>query len=242
MPFGSLCGVQVLDLVKATRMKKRNFKILALVFLFILGASQTRAEIDEWEWANINDPSQGVVQSSQACPGGSGASAVPFAALSDRDLTQAYLTYAYLYSANMTRTNLTIANLVSAYLTDATLTDANLTGANLTNAYLYSTMLTGANLTSADLTNAYLGSANLKNATLTGATLTNAYLLGTTLTDANLTGADLRGSQGLALGSANATNAILQTAQSRDYTWTRTTLASSSAIIAATSRSTFSKG
>ena len=190
-------------------MKKRSFKILALVSLFILGAAQVRADIDEWEFANPNDPSQGVIQLSTPCPGGSGVSAAPFALLGDLDLTKAYLTYAYLYSANLAGTNLTDANLVSAYLTDATLSNATLTDANLTNAYLYSTTLASANLTNANLTNAYLGSANLAGANLTGANLTNAYFLGTSLAGANLAGADLRGSQGLALGSATAVNAIL---------------------------------
>ena len=49
-------------------------------------ASQTRADIFEWELS-----SGSVVQSPTVCPGGSGVNAVPSAPLSYLDLTQAYL-------------------------------------------------------------------------------------------------------------------------------------------------------
>jgi autotransporter-associated beta strand protein len=142
---------------------KWNLKILISVLLLVSAASQTRADIYEWAWVNPSNPSQGVVQSSVVCPGGSGVSAVPNANLAGLDLTQAYLPG---------------ANLTGAALNYTTLTNADLANANLSNAYLYFATLTNANLSNANLTN-----ANLESATLTNANLTGAIVAGVTFVD-----------------------------------------------------------
>ena len=112
-------------------------------------ASPARADIDQWTWKNPSDPTQGIVQSTTACPGGSGVSAVPNVDLHGRDLTQAYLLNAKLSGGTLNSTNLTDAYMPGATLTHALLYYANLsggtlTGANLTGGTLYSATLTGA--------------------------------------------------------------------------------------------------
>ena len=81
-----------------------------------LSPPQSFADIYKWAWVNSGDPSQGVVQSSTLCLGGSGVNAVPGANLASLDLTQAYLVN---------------ANLSAATFSGGTLTDALLTGDNL---------------------------------------------------------------------------------------------------------------
>src|SRR5208283_5265971 len=90
----------ILDLLGATFMKW-NLSILVSVFLFMSWVSPSCADIFEWAYINPSNPSQGVVQSSVVCPGGSGVSAFPSANLSSLDLTQAYLIWANLTSANL---------------------------------------------------------------------------------------------------------------------------------------------
>ena len=68
-------------------MRTFNFKTLASVFLFLLAASHAHGQIYQWAWVDPGDPTQGVMQSTTLCPGGSGVSAVPSANLSSLDLT-----------------------------------------------------------------------------------------------------------------------------------------------------------
>jgi len=187
-------------------LNKRYLGILVSVFLPMLGASQTQANIYEWAYVNPSDPSQGVYQSTMVCPGGSGVSAVSGANLDNLNLTQAYLievnlTNGGFNSATLTNADLTNANLTTANLSSATLTNATLTGADLNTANL-----TNANLSSATLTNATLTSADLYTANLTNANLTNAYLDIATLTNANLTGATVAGADFGALSNLFGSN------------------------------------
>ena len=111
-----------------------RFRSLARV-----GGLATQANIYEWAWANPADPTQGVVQSSVVCPGGSGVSAVANVNLSGLNLTQAYLMGANLSSANLSGSDFTAAYLTGTNLSNAecfiaTLSGANLSGANLSGA------------------------------------------------------------------------------------------------------------
>ena len=90
---------------------KWNLRIFVAVLLVTSWASPTQADIYEWAYVNPSDPSQGVVQSSVVCPGGSGVFAVPSADLASLDLTQAYL-----IGANLNNATLDYATLINAYL------------------------------------------------------------------------------------------------------------------------------
>ncbi|MGA2254864.1 MAG: pentapeptide repeat-containing protein, partial [Thermoguttaceae bacterium] len=226
--------------------KKWNLKILVLVFLLMSGVSQTQADIYEWAYVNPSDPSQGVVQSSVVCPGGSSVSAVPSVNLANLDLTQAYLIGADLEAATLTNANLTNANLSNASLVYSRLTNADLTGANLTNADVASSRLTNANLTGAtvagtnflnsnftasqlystasyqvqNLQGIELYDLNLTGGDLSGQNLTNAWLYDGTLARADLTGANLTNTK---LTYADLTGADLRGAQGLHLDTTTTT-------------------
>ena len=219
-PGGSAApGLRAMTRVQseATLMREWNRKLLVSLFLFMSGASQTRANIYEWAWVNPNDPSQGVVQTSVVCPGGSGVSAESSADLGGLDLVWAYLIgarldYANLSSATLAVANLTNASLFSANLSSATLTDANLTGANLTIANLSSATLTNATLTGAAVGGAAFGGSNLTAAQLYstasyhGYNLENIDLHTNNLTAWNFSGQDLTSAN---LASTTLTNANL---------------------------------
>ena len=220
--------------------KMWSLKILLSVFL--LGASQTWADIDQWAWVNPSDPSQGVYQSSVVCPGGSGVSAVPNANLNYLDLTQAYL-----ISANLTNARLISTTLTNANLTGATVAGADFGCTNLTSSQLYSTAsyqnldlqgigmdcnnLTGWDFSGQNLTSGTFILATLTNANLMGANLSSAWLLSATLTSASLTGANLTNAQlssatltSASLTGANLTNAQLSSATLNNANLTGATL------------------
>jgi uncharacterized protein YjbI with pentapeptide repeats len=149
-------------------MKRLNLKTLASLFLFLLAASRAHAVIYQWTYVDPSDPSQGVVQSTTLCPGGSGVFAAPNTGIGVYGLTD--LTQAYLFNANLTDATLDVVNL----------TNANLSNANLTGCLLYAN-LTNANLSNVNLTNATLmgfvpNGINLANANLTGAIVTGAAI------------------------------------------------------------------
>jgi hypothetical protein len=119
----------------------RKFGCFLAAFCLVLAGmgSQAVANIDniyQWAWADPNNPSKGVVQSSTLCPDGAGASAGPHATLDWLDLTQAYLISADLSNASAIYTTLTNANLSNATLPGAYLAGADLTNTNLTDADL----------------------------------------------------------------------------------------------------------
>ena len=125
----------------------------------LVSVSIARANIYQWQWVNSSDHSQGKMQSSTLCPGGSGVSAVPGANLASRNLTQAYLD----------KTNLAWASFSSGTLTNGTLVASTLTYAIFEHA-----TLTGADFSAADLTGAQFSNTNLTNAVFSGATITGA--------------------------------------------------------------------
>ncbi len=197
---------------------KWNLKILVSVFFFLSATSQARADIYQWEWVNPSDPTQGVVQSSVVCSGGSGVSAMPGADLASLDLTQAYLigenlTNAAMLFANLTNANLSFATLTGANLGGATLIGANLTGANVAGTYFYGSNLAAGQLYSTASYQAQnLQGIDLHNINLTGWNFSGQNLSGawfwdnTTLTNTNLSGANLANAD---FGSATLTGANL---------------------------------
>lgn len=114
------------------------------------------------------------------------------------------LPYAQLTDANLTGADLEKANLVGAYLVGIKLTGANLVGADLTSAFLASADLSGAFLLEANLTG-----ANFREANLTGADLHEANLTGAFLGNADLVRADLSGAF---LGTTDLSGADLREA------------------------------
>jgi autotransporter-associated beta strand protein len=195
----------------------------ALCLLLLPG--QSFANIYQWDWVNPNDHSQGVMQSSTLCPGGSGANALPGSNLGSLDLTKAYLlnsdlTNGTLSGSTLTNANLSGSTLASASFAAATLTGADFTGAiigatlfgytNLTAAQLYSTSsyqshdLQGIGLQLNNLTGWNLAGQNLWHGKFANAILVNADLSNATLTNTDFFAADLNG--------ANLTNANLQQA------------------------------
>jgi uncharacterized protein YjbI with pentapeptide repeats/CubicO group peptidase (beta-lactamase class C family) len=98
----------------------------------LISSSPARADIFQWEYINPADPSQGRQQSTTLAPDGAGAAAVPFADLSDRNLTIAYLigadlSGAYGWYGNLTNADLSQANLTNAYLDGATFAGTDFT-------------------------------------------------------------------------------------------------------------------
>ena len=117
------------------------------------------------------------------------ANLVPFADLSQCDLSGADLQNLDLTGANLTTADLSGADLRGATLAFATLygadlLGADLSGANLVNADVYGANLVDVVLRGADLTNAYLAFSDLTRADLSDARLLFADLGGVTLTDA----------------------------------------------------------
>lgn len=130
--------------------------IFAVAFLAFVSVS--RADINQWEYVNPADPSQGKQPSATVCPGGTGVTAQQGANLQYRDLN-----HAYLINADLTLAYMGLADLSSADLSDASLAVANLESANLSDA---------------TLRNAILVNADLDNANLTGADFTGAIVRG----------------------------------------------------------------
>jgi uncharacterized protein YjbI with pentapeptide repeats len=208
---------------------------LATLLTIVAPASVARADIFEWEYINLGDPSQGKQESTMLAPDGAGANAVPIADLSFRILTMAYLIAADLSGATMIATNLTNAELSQANLTNAyfgyyfddfsnypgaDLTGANFTNAevrgagfrlsNLTTAQLYSTAsYQGHDLTGIDLYGNDFAGVNLAGQNLTNASFEHATLTNANLSQANLTSAKANGANltGANLSQANLTNA-----------------------------------
>jgi uncharacterized protein YjbI with pentapeptide repeats len=139
---------------------------------------------------------------------------VPFADLTNCDLSGMNLAGVNLYDAELSGANLSGTNLSGANLGGADLTGANLTGAILDNADLFTSTLIGAifdnaSLRGTNLDDAYAPGGSFINADLRGAnfyfaTLSNANLSGANLSDSwlgiytfagsNLQNADLSGS------------------------------------------------
>ena len=178
----------------------------AIAIALACGWTISPARADIYEWTTGTDGS--IVQSTTACPGGSGVNATPNAFLSSLDLTQAYLLDANLAGANLLFSTLTNANLSNANLTGAsldftTLANANFTGAavfgatfsrtSLTSAQLYSTAsyqaknLQGIGLTGNDLAGWNFAGQNLTGAALGYTTLVQRQLHGRTVPGANFT-------------------------------------------------------
>jgi uncharacterized protein YjbI with pentapeptide repeats len=160
---------------------------LATLLAILALAQVAQADIFKWEYINPANPSQGKQQSTILTPDGAGASAVPGANLSNRNLSMAYLigadlSYVPIYDAEGFE--------IGQITTD--LTGANLSQAELNSAYLFAADLTGANLSEANMENAHLSLATLTNANLSQANLINANFQSATLTGANLTGAIVR--------------------------------------------------
>jgi uncharacterized protein YjbI with pentapeptide repeats len=206
--------------VNVRRCKKEftvHRQLLLLVVLNIgLAASAAPADIFQWEYVNPADPSQGKRQSMTLVPDGAGASAIPGAELSGRNLTRAYLMGAdlrgatfnsanfgnspsalptNLTQADLSNANLTDARLQSAILTDADLTDAVIRGAvfyvgyGLTTGQLYST----ASYKARDLSGISLAYSDLAGWSFAGQNLTNASFIGAQLIGADFSGAEIRG-------------------------------------------------
>jgi autotransporter-associated beta strand protein len=171
-----------------------------------LSPPQSFADIYKWAWVNSGDPSQGVVQSSTLCLGGSGVNAVPGANLASLDLTQAYLV-----NANLSAATFSGGTLTDALLTGGTISGTNFSLSNLTSSQLYGTAsyqtnnlqglglmgndLTGWDFSSQDLTGGSLKNTNLSTAAFLEANLTGADLSGATLSAANFGITNLTSSQ-----------------------------------------------
>ena len=145
---------------------------------------------------------------------------LPWAVLSEANLTKANLSEAYLNRAYLGGADLSEANVSKVNLTGGDLSEAYLNGANLSQAYLNKANLSyaeliGANLRGADLSNANLGVTDLSEATLTwtnlsetnlsSANLSGANLVGAKFTNLDLSRADLSGAKlnGVNLNEAN---------------------------------------
>jgi hypothetical protein len=116
-------------------MKNSVLPIIGIsVITFLLCNSILQATIFQWAWVDPTDPSQGKIQSSNVCIGGTGVSAVPNAFLTSRNLTQAYL-----IGADLTNSRLIHATLTNADLTDAIVKGTYFSFSNLTASQLYST-------------------------------------------------------------------------------------------------------
>src|SRR5215210_3058471 len=124
-------------------MKRRTKLVAALAAAITAGMSAApnpaSADIFQWEYINLANPSQGKRQSTTLCPGGAGVNAVPNAGMHYRNLTKAYLIGADLTGAFFLYGNLTIADFSQANLTNTVfgslyLADGTLTGATFTGA------------------------------------------------------------------------------------------------------------
>ena len=160
-------------------------KNLLLIFSVLLSTSL---------YAQIGPDGTGTVNGYYIGPGAdlSGAN-LPFADLSNADLSSADLSGAILEFSNLINANLRDANLSGANLRDTILIYSDLSGADLTGANLLDARLIGANLKNADLSGANLPFADLSNANLSFAILDSALLSGADLRYADLSGADLYG-------------------------------------------------
>ncbi len=136
---------------------------------------------------------------------------LPWAQLSEVNLSKANLSEAYLHRAYLSGADLSEANLSKVNLRDSDLSEANLNGANLSQAYLNKANLSQASLIGANLRGTDLSSANLSETNLSAATLTWTKLSETNLSGANLSGANLVGAKftTLDLSEANLSGAKL---------------------------------
>jgi CubicO group peptidase (beta-lactamase class C family)/uncharacterized protein YjbI with pentapeptide repeats len=185
----SLVGVALCYRVR--RRSNSALQFFPAILPLVAFAAPARADIFQWEYINLADPSQGKRQSTTLAPDGAGVDAVPGAFLFMRDLTRAYLIGADLRAAtinnaNLTEGDLSQANLASASLGAVTLTNANLNHANLSDAFFGpNSYLCGDDICTAP-------GATFTGADLTYANATRASFRGSTLTDANFTGANIQ--------------------------------------------------
>lgn len=203
------------------RKQVTNSIVASLLALFIQ-SYVARADIFQWEYINLANPSLGKQQSTTLTPDGAGAVVGVGTNLEYRNLTKAYLIGANLgylfgscdeggcdfYASYLTGANLSQADLSSAILAGAVLTDANLTDAEVRGANFYHLLfgfgdgfggLTLAQLYSTasykahDLSAVNLSYNELASGNLTGQNLSNANFFAANLLNANLSAADARG-------------------------------------------------
>jgi uncharacterized protein YjbI with pentapeptide repeats len=181
------------------------------------------AEIDQWEYVNPADPSQGKQQSSTMCPDGQG-DPVPGGVYQYLNLTQAYLagadmsgaygdnvvlTNAYLYQANLSG-----GNWVSADFSSADFTQANLSGGDFTFAHFGGAVFTDANVQGAKMidANGLIAAQIYSTASYTNHNLSGLLAQGLDFTGGDFSGQNLTNVDFLAdtFDSADFTNADIR--------------------------------
>jgi uncharacterized protein YjbI with pentapeptide repeats len=131
---------------------------------------------------------------------------VPFADLSNCDLSGRNMEGVDLSNANLSGANLDNASLFTSNLVAATFDNASLLNTNLEDGYapgasfmnadlrganLYFAFFRGGNLSGANLSNNWLSSVDFESSVLQNAAFTGAYLSGVDMRNADLRGADL---------------------------------------------------
>ena len=199
----------------------KPFWIVLAGFVPFTCATMAQAAIYEWEWIDPADQTLGKFESGALCPDGAGVSAVPFADLSSRDLTQAYLIGVDLTSANLRSSILANADLSGANLTRSRVLYSDLTGANFTDAIVVRAEFSYANLSADqlystasyqtnDLQGISLGGGGAQNANLAGWNFSSQNLTSAGLTYSNLAGAVFTGAT---VSQARFSNSNLTAAQ-----------------------------
>jgi uncharacterized protein YjbI with pentapeptide repeats len=183
-------------------MKMKQFLGASVLWCVIVGTTSSGFAINQWEYIDPTDPSQGVRESSTPCPGGGG-EAGPWRNWLWIDLTQAYLANADLRGTSFVECALTTGYFRDSDLTSASFQNCDLTGADFTGAtiagvlfanvagftpqHLYGTV----DYQAGNLSGVYVRNVNLAGGNFAGQNLFNAKFDYNTLTDADFTNANL---------------------------------------------------